>query len=105
MAPRGRVAQKTGRMRYQLYFIRLFSCANSIECKAGSYPAGAAIAKSRHGGFEMLHWSLIFLVIAIIAGILGFTGIAGAAMGIAKFLFFLFLVIWLIVFFVVRKAV
>jgi uncharacterized membrane protein YtjA (UPF0391 family) len=36
----------------------------------------------------MLHWSLVFLVIAIIAAILGFGGIAGTAVGIAKILFF-----------------
>ena len=38
----------------------------------------------------MLHWSLVFLVIAIIAAILGFGGIAGTAVGIAKILFFVF---------------
>ena len=41
----------------------------------------------------MLHWSLVFLVIAIIAAILGFGGIAGAAAGFAKILFFVFLVV------------
>jgi uncharacterized membrane protein YtjA (UPF0391 family) len=56
-------------------------------------------------GEAMLHWSLIFLVIAIIAGILGFGGIAGAAVGLAKILFFLFLVIWLLAFFIGRRAV
>ena len=40
----------------------------------------------------MLHWSLIFLVIALIAAILGFGGLAGTAVGIAKILFFVFLV-------------
>jgi len=55
--------------------------------------------------FGMLHWSLIFLIIALVAGILGFTGIAGAAMGIAKILFFVFLVIWLVVLLAVRRAV
>jgi uncharacterized membrane protein YtjA (UPF0391 family) len=55
--------------------------------------------------FGMLHWSLVFLIIAIIAGILGFTGIAGAAMGIAKILFFVFLVIWLVALLVIRRAV
>jgi uncharacterized membrane protein YtjA (UPF0391 family) len=55
--------------------------------------------------FGMLHWSLIFLIIALIAGILGFTGIAGAAMGIAKILFFVFLVIWLVALLVIRRAV
>jgi uncharacterized membrane protein YtjA (UPF0391 family) len=54
---------------------------------------------------RMLHWSLVFLVIAIIAAILGFGGLAGAAAGIAKILFFVFLVIWLISFFLGRRAV
>jgi uncharacterized membrane protein YtjA (UPF0391 family) len=53
----------------------------------------------------MLHWSLIFFVIALIAGALGFTGIAGAAAGIAKILFVVFLVVWLVIFLAVRKAV
>lgn len=53
----------------------------------------------------MLHWSLVFLVIAIIAALLGFGGIAGAAAGIAKILFFVFLVIWILAFFLGRRAV
>lgn len=44
----------------------------------------------------MLHWSLVFLVIALIAAILGFGGIAGTAVGLAKILFFVFLVLWLV---------
>jgi uncharacterized membrane protein YtjA (UPF0391 family) len=46
----------------------------------------------------MLHWSLMFLILALIAAVLGFGGLAGAAIGIAKVLFFVFLVIWLIAF-------
>jgi uncharacterized membrane protein YtjA (UPF0391 family) len=53
----------------------------------------------------MLHWSLVFLVIAIIAALLGFGGIAGAAAGVAKILFFVFLVIWILAFFLGRRAV
>ena len=41
----------------------------------------------------MLHYAVVFLVIAIIAGVLGFGGIAGSAVGIAKILFFVFIVI------------
>jgi uncharacterized membrane protein YtjA (UPF0391 family) len=52
----------------------------------------------------MLHWSLIFLVIALIAAVLGFGGIAGTAVGIAKILFFVFLVIWLVAFLLGRRA-
>ena len=53
----------------------------------------------------MLHWSLMFLVLALIAAILGFGGLAGAAVGIAKVLFFVFLIVWLIAFLTGRRAV
>jgi uncharacterized membrane protein YtjA (UPF0391 family) len=53
----------------------------------------------------MLHWSLIFLVLAIIAAILGFGGLAGAAIGIAKILFFVFLAIWIIGLLAGRRSV
>ncbi|WP_420465017.1 DUF1328 domain-containing protein [Panacagrimonas sp.] len=51
----------------------------------------------------MLHYSLIFLVVAIIAGVLGFGGIAGDAAWIAKALFVAFLVVWVISFIMGRK--
>ena len=38
----------------------------------------------------MLHYALVFLVIALIAAVFGFGGIASGAMGIAKILFFVF---------------
>ena len=43
----------------------------------------------------MLHYTLIFLVIALIAGILGFGVIAGTAALIAKVLFVVFLVLFI----------
>ena len=39
---------------------------------------------------SMLHYAVVFLVIALIAAILGFGGIAAGAVGIAKILFFVF---------------
>ena len=51
----------------------------------------------------MLHYSLVFLVVAIIAAVLGFGGIAGTAVGIAKILFFVFLAIWLVTFLLGRR--
>jgi uncharacterized membrane protein YtjA (UPF0391 family) len=41
----------------------------------------------------MLHWAIVFFVIALIAAFLGFGGIAGTAVGIAKLLFIGFLVV------------
>jgi uncharacterized membrane protein YtjA (UPF0391 family) len=47
---------------------------------------------------KMLHYAVVFFVIALIAGVLGFTGIAASAAGIAKILFVVFLVVALVTF-------
>ena len=44
----------------------------------------------------MLHWALVFLVIALVAGALGFWGLEGTAMYIAEVLFVLFLVLFIV---------
>ncbi len=44
----------------------------------------------------MLHYALLFLVVALIAGVLGFGFVAGTAAYIAKVLFIVFLVLFLI---------
>ena len=41
----------------------------------------------------MLHYAVVFFVIAIIAAILGFGGLAGRAAGLAKKQFFGFLIL------------
>jgi len=44
----------------------------------------------------MLHYALVFLVVALIAGVLGFGFIAGTAALIAKVCFIVFLVLFLV---------
>lgn len=44
----------------------------------------------------MLHYSVVFLVIALIAAIFGFGGIAAGAVEIAKTLFFIFIIMAII---------
>jgi uncharacterized membrane protein YtjA (UPF0391 family) len=44
----------------------------------------------------MLHYTVIFLVIALIAALLGFTGIAAGAVEIARVLFFIFLLLFVL---------
>ncbi len=44
----------------------------------------------------MLHYALVFLVIAILAAVFGFGGIAVASAGIAKLLFFLFVIAFVV---------
>ncbi|HSI55202.1 MAG: DUF1328 domain-containing protein [Ramlibacter sp.] len=41
----------------------------------------------------MLHYAVVFLVIALIAAVFGFGGIAASAVGIAKILFIVFLIL------------
>jgi uncharacterized membrane protein YtjA (UPF0391 family) len=42
----------------------------------------------------MLHYALVFFLIALVAAVFGFGGIAAGAAGIAKVLFFIFLVLF-----------
>jgi uncharacterized membrane protein YtjA (UPF0391 family) len=41
----------------------------------------------------MLHYAIVFFVIALVAALFGFGGIAASAVGIAKILFFVFIVL------------
>lgn len=42
-------------------------------------------------GMVLLHYAVVFLLIALLAAIFGFGGIAAGAVGIAKTLFFVFM--------------
>jgi uncharacterized membrane protein YtjA (UPF0391 family) len=44
----------------------------------------------------MLHYAVVFLVIALIAAVFGFGGIAAGATEIAKILFYVFLLIFIV---------
>lgn len=51
-----------------------------------------------HKEMEMLHYAVVFLVIALIAALFGFGGIAAGAVGIAKILFFVFVIMAVVTF-------
>lgn len=42
---------------------------------------------------NLLHWAVIFLVVAIVAALLGFGGVAGTAMSGAKIVFWVAIVL------------
>jgi len=46
----------------------------------------------------MLHYAVVFLVIALVAALFGFGGIAAGAVGIAKGLFFVFVIMAVVTF-------
>ncbi len=76
------------------------------QAAAGSpklLPSRRSNSERVHGEMtEMLHYAVVFFIIAIIAAVLGFGGLAAGAAGIAKVLFFVFLVLALITF--LRRA-
>src|SRR5579862_6900490 len=45
-------------------------------------------------GLQMLHYAVVFFIIALIAAVFGFGGIAVGAAEIAKVLFFIFLILF-----------
>lgn len=45
---------------------------------------------------SMLHYAVVFLVIALIAAVFGFTGIAAGAASIAKILFVVFIILFVL---------
>ena len=51
----------------------------------------------------MLHYTIIFFVIAIIAAVFGFGGIAAGATEIAKILFFVFLAMTIVSYLMGKK--
>jgi uncharacterized membrane protein YtjA (UPF0391 family) len=51
----------------------------------------------------MLHYAVVFLVIALIAALFGFGGIAAGAVGIAKILFFVFIILAVVTFLFGRR--
>jgi uncharacterized membrane protein YtjA (UPF0391 family) len=55
---------------------------------------------------NLLHWAVVFLVVAIIAALLGFGGVAGTAMEGARMLFWIALVLLIIslVFGLIRRS-
>ena len=55
---------------------------------------------------NLLHWAIIFLVVAVIAALLGFGGVAGTAMEGAKILFWVAIILAVVAFVVnlVRKS-
>ena len=42
---------------------------------------------------NLLHWAVIFLIVALVAGLLGFGGLAGTAMEGARLLFWVAIVL------------
>jgi uncharacterized membrane protein YtjA (UPF0391 family) len=54
-------------------------------------------------GVDMLHYAIVFFIIALIAAVFGFGGIAAGAMGIAKILFFVFIILAIAAFFMGRR--
>jgi uncharacterized membrane protein YtjA (UPF0391 family) len=74
--------------------------ASSQRCFLGGNRASVGSSASAVlGGLTMgnlLHYALVFLVVALIAAAVGFGGVAGFAMEAARLLFWVFIVLFVI---------
>jgi uncharacterized membrane protein YtjA (UPF0391 family) len=61
-----------------------------------AHASAASTLESLRKGSIMLHYAVVFFVIALIAALFGFGGIAAGAAEIAKVLFFIFLVLFVV---------
>jgi uncharacterized membrane protein YtjA (UPF0391 family) len=75
-------------------------CANGRQRQRHPH-AEAALAPK--GDEPMLHYAVVFFIIALIAALFGFTGLAGAAAGIAQILFVVFLILFIVSLLVGRR--
>ncbi len=48
--------------------------------------------------YNLLHWAIVFLLIALVAAVLGFGGVAGTAMAGAKILFWVAIILAVLAF-------
>src|SRR6267154_2637217 len=60
--------------------------------RRGHFPTSREVSNPYIKGVLMLHYAVVFFVIALIAAFFGFGGIAVGAAGIAKVLFVVFLI-------------
>jgi uncharacterized membrane protein YtjA (UPF0391 family) len=66
-------------------------------------PAPESVPRAAPGtirSITMLHYAVVFFVIALIAALFGFGGLAAGAAGIAKILFFVFVAMAVVTFLV-----
>lgn len=73
-----------------------FSVGSSSKRKSVSLLLIKLVIPTNARREAMLHYAVVFLIIALIAGALGFFGIAGTAAWIAKVLFVVFLVLFVV---------
>jgi|SRR5262245_9640340 uncharacterized membrane protein YtjA (UPF0391 family) len=59
-------------------------------------PAGAISEEALMANFGLLHYAIVFLVVAVIAAAVGFGGVAGIAMEGARLLFWVFIVLFVV---------
>ena len=93
-----------GREKAQHHTVQLVSSDGNLAAPPTGSPIPVAYSDStpaanqRHSHWfnqehAMLHYAIVFIVIALIAAVFGFGGIASSAAGIAQILFVLFLIL------------
>jgi uncharacterized membrane protein YtjA (UPF0391 family) len=78
------------------YLHYMLDDGHTVQPLTGSQSKSTFSITSR--SLAVLHYAVVFLIIALIAAVFGFGGIASGAVGIAKILFFVFVIMAVITF-------
>jgi uncharacterized membrane protein YtjA (UPF0391 family) len=75
-----------------------FPTSIGLSCRErlGTFDCSISLRSKSCGKDIMLHYAIVFLIIALIAGFFGFAGVAGTSAWIAQILFAIFLVLFVI---------
>ena len=65
-------------------------------CAALSLRAHESLAVDVMANFGLLHYAIVFLIVALIAAAVGFGGVAGVAMEGARLLFWIFIALFVL---------
>jgi uncharacterized membrane protein YtjA (UPF0391 family) len=66
-----------------------------MRVRTGTWVLASALARRASMG-NLLHYAVVFLVVALVAAAVGFGGVAGVAMEGARLLFWVFIVLFVI---------
>jgi len=84
------------RSEFPLCLLNLAACVKWLPACSLIRRPGLVGTAGYRGGYKMLYYTLVFLLVALIAGALGFGAVSFAAAGIAKICFFIFIVLFLV---------
>jgi uncharacterized membrane protein YtjA (UPF0391 family) len=89
-----RIGDQPTERKYASDHLKTLSCRERLGYRP--FDCSLSLRSKGYGKDFMLHYAIVFLIIALIAAFFGFAGVAGTSAWIAQLLFGIFLVLFVI---------